>query len=146
MERLQLISLIRNSGDWAQAAFRNHAPSNNGRHRKDILLDLGSQISQAEEARQLARINSDFSGQRISSEAGIQHQSSLEFQCLLEDGLDARRLRLSGALSENCKVGLKSRIIDYLLATLRRENYPEFRVMPQNKGLFQFSLVFVQRR
>lgn len=111
-----------------------------------MLLDLGHQVGQPQEPLELGWVDSDLSGQRLLGEIGVGDKASLEGVGLLEQGLNARRPRLAGALSENCQTLLKDLKIDDFMPPLGCENYPEISVVPQNKGLFQFSLVFVQRR
>lgn len=116
------------------------------RQGQDVPLDLGRQIGQPQESRELAGVDVDLPGQGLLREAGLCRQPGLEIVGLLEYRLDSRRLGLAGALSENCQAGLIGRWTDDFLPALGRENYPELGVVPQNKRTFQFSPVFAQRR
>ncbi|MBI4375296.1 MAG: hypothetical protein HY549_02485 [Elusimicrobia bacterium] len=61
-------------------------------------MDFGSQVGQLEESRELVGVDADFPGQGLLGQAGIGGKAGFEFAGLLEESLNARRLRLAGAL------------------------------------------------
>ena len=96
-----LILAIPAQRDWSQRPFRDLSPSKARRHRHDVPLDLGSEVGQPQQSRELDRVDSDLPGQGDLGQIGVGGEARLEAECLFEMDLDARRGGLPNLLIEN---------------------------------------------